>query len=55
MVKKTPSLARTNVRIGGQIMRVIGAVAVPRLRARWRAWAALVLPIGLAGGAVLAE
>jgi len=35
-------------------MRVIGAVAVQRLRDRWRAWSVLVLLTGLAGGAVLA-
>jgi hypothetical protein len=35
-------------------MRVIGAVAMQRLRARWRAWLALVLLTGVAGGAVLA-
>src|SRR5215469_10992694 len=34
-------------------MQVIGAVAVQRLLARWRAWSALVLLVGLAGGAVL--
>jgi putative ABC transport system permease protein len=35
-------------------MLVIGTVAVQRLRAGWRAWAALALLTGLAGGAVLA-
>jgi hypothetical protein len=35
-------------------MRAIGAVAVHRIRASWRGWAALVLLVGLAGGAVLA-
>jgi hypothetical protein len=35
-------------------MRVIGVVAMQRLLARWRAWSALVLLIGVAGGAVLA-
>ena len=35
-------------------MRAIGAVAIHRIRASWRGWAALVLLLGLAGGAVLA-
>jgi hypothetical protein len=35
-------------------MRVIVIVAAQRLRAGWRAWAALALLVGLAGGAVLA-
>ena len=34
-------------------MRAITAVAVHRLRTNWRAWAALVLLTGLAGGAVM--
>jgi hypothetical protein len=34
-------------------MRAIIAVAMHRLRASWRAWAALVLLTGLAGGAVM--
>ncbi len=35
-------------------MRVIGAIAMQRLRASWRAWAAFALLVGLAGGVVLA-
>ena len=34
-------------------MRAITAVAIHRLRANWRAWAALVLLTGLAGGVVM--
>src|SRR5215469_13391117 len=40
--------------MGRGLMRAITAVAIHRIRAGWRGWAALVLLVGVAGGAVLA-